>query len=112
MENPSFIYKICDKILWAEAEERAVFTGASIDLTDGFIHFSTAPQVASTLALHFAGQTGLMLIEVSTAQLDILYEPARGGELFPHLYDELPLEHVTRTWHLETDETGRHILPI
>ena len=38
----------------------------------------------------FAGQTDLLLVEVDAGQLDIRWEPSRGGALFPHLYGDLP----------------------
>ena len=45
-----------------EAYDQAVnvgyFAGAEIDLQDGYIHFSTAAQLADTLAKHFAGRSG------------------------------------------------------
>jgi len=82
----SNIYKICDADLWDSAEKSGRFTGAEIDLKDGFIHFSTADQLAETLRLHFAGRDGLCLITVDTSLLDIQWEPARSGDLFPHLY--------------------------
>ncbi|MGA1349362.1 MAG: DUF952 domain-containing protein, partial [Burkholderiaceae bacterium] len=34
--------------------------GAPIDVTDGFIHFSTAAQVAETAAKHFATESDLV----------------------------------------------------
>jgi uncharacterized protein (DUF952 family) len=40
------IYKICDADLWDLAEKLGWFTGAEIDVKDGFIHFSTADQLA------------------------------------------------------------------
>ena len=52
------IYKICAAALWREAERAGVFTGAPVDLADGFIHFSTAAQVRETAARHFAGADG------------------------------------------------------
>ena len=55
---PEIIYKICPEALWREAEKAGRFDGAPIDLADGFIHFSTAEQVAETAAKHFAGQAG------------------------------------------------------
>ena len=38
--------------------------GAPIDVTDGYIHFSTAAQARATAAKHFAGIEGLMLAEL------------------------------------------------
>ncbi len=106
-----YIYKICDADLWKIAEESGQFDGAHIDLEDGYIHFSTADQVASTLALHFAGITNLLLIEIDSQGLDIRYEPARNGQLFPHLYDSLELRHVRTVWTLDLDSDNTHILP-
>lgn len=107
----SKIYKICPMDLWHEAEKAGQFRGAGIDLQDGYIHFSTFAQSAETLALHFSGQTDLYLIEVSIEELDIIWEESRGGQLFPHLYDALPLSSVTQKWPLPLDENGAHQLP-
>jgi uncharacterized protein (DUF952 family) len=107
------IYKICPAALWAEAESGGVFQGAAIDLADGYIHFSTAAQVAETAARHFAGQTGLVLValDAQTLEASLRWEPSRGGQLFPHLYGPLPLSAVIWTKPLPLDANGRHRLP-
>jgi len=51
------IYKICEDVLWDEAERAGVFRGAPIDARDGFIHFSSATQVRETAAKYFGGLT-------------------------------------------------------
>jgi len=106
-----YIYKICTHALWEEATRNEVFIGAEIDIRDGYIHFSSPDQIAETLALHFARQPDLVLVEVETAHLDIKWEPSRGGQLFPHLYDRLPLGPVQAVWPLALDADGQHILP-
>lgn len=106
-----YIYKICPTNLWEDAQAQGVFKGAGIDLVDGYIHFSTAAQTQETLALHFTSQEGLTLVQIDANLCDIQWEPSRGGQLFPHLYDTLPLTAVTKTWQLLLDETGVHILP-
>ena len=90
------IYKISPAALWREAERAGTFTGAPVDLADGFIHFSTAAQVAETAARHFAGVSDLVLVAVDAAALGgaLRYEPSRGGALFPHLYGALPMTTV------------------
>ena len=90
------IYKICETALWREAERDGLFRGAGIDARDGFIHFSTAAQIAETAARHFAGKIGLMLVAVDAGALGeaLKWEASRGGELFPHLYAALPLGNV------------------
>jgi uncharacterized protein (DUF952 family) len=85
------IYKIVPAALWQEAQARGEFAGSPVDVQDGFIHFSTAEQVADTARKHFAGQQDLLLVTIDATQLPLRWEPARGGQLFPHLYGPLPL---------------------
>ena len=58
----SIIYKICDAAIWEKAMGKGVFAGAGIDLEDGYIHFSTAAQVAETARRHFRDQASLVLV--------------------------------------------------
>ena len=106
-----YIYKVCDGSLWDQAVNVGYFAGAEIDLQDGYIHFSTAAQLADTLAKHFAGRTGLCLLRVDPTGLAIKWEMARGGDLFPHLYDLLPLSAVEPIGELALDSDGVHQLP-
>ena len=106
-----FIYKICPTDIWQEAEDAGSFTGSGIDVIDGYIHFSTAAQTAETLALHFTKQDGLTLVEIDTKSLNITWEESRGGHLFPHLYEALPLSAVRQSWQLTLDGAGIHKLP-
>jgi uncharacterized protein (DUF952 family) len=107
------LYKIVPEALWQEARQTGVFHGAGIDIKDGFIHFSTADQVKQTAALHFAGQTGLVLVAVDGSGFaeKLVFEASRGGALFPHLYAELPLSSVLWEAALPLDATGAHIFP-
>jgi uncharacterized protein (DUF952 family) len=109
----ALIYKICPEGVWREAERAGAFAGASIDLQDGFIHFSTAAQVRETAAKHFAGQSDLLLIAVDAEPLGpaLRYEPSRGGDLFPHLYGAMPLSAVRWTAPLRLGPDGRHGFP-
>lgn len=107
------IYKICPAALWREALERGAFFGAPVDLVDGFIHFSSAGQVAETAAKHFGGQIDLVLLYVNTARLGaaLKWEPSRGGALFPHLYGALALTAVTKVEPLLLGPDGQHRFP-
>ncbi len=109
----SNIYKIVPRSLWEKAEAEGVFTGAPIDLEDGYIHFSTASQVAQTAALHFAGQADLLLVAIDGDRLGdaLKYEPSRGGDLFPHLYGDLRLEQVLWVRPMPLSPDGAHDLP-
>lgn len=109
----SLVYKIVPRPLWRAAEEAGRFTGAPIDRADGFIHFSTAEQVAETAARHFSGAADLLLVAVAADRLGeaLRYEPSRGGALFPHLYGDLPLSAVLWVDAMPLGADGHHILP-
>ena len=107
------IYKICSAAEWDDAERAGVYCGSEVDRRDGFIHFSSAEQVAETAAKHFAGQRDLVLVSVDADALGarLKWEPSRGGALFPHLYGELPMKAARRVQPLPLDTAGRHVLP-
>jgi uncharacterized protein (DUF952 family) len=107
------IYKICHASLWQAAERAGEFAGATVDLADGYIHFSAADQVEETAAKHFAGQRDLVLVAVAADALGaaLNWEPSRGGALFPHLYGKLPLTAVRWTKPLPLGPDGRHVFP-
>jgi uncharacterized protein (DUF952 family) len=107
------IYKICPEPLWREARRVGGFAGAEIDRRDGFIHFSTAAQVAETAARHFSGMADLVLIAIDAGLLGdaLKWEPSRGGDLFPHLYGSLPLAAVLWEAPLPLGADGHHIFP-
>ena len=107
------IYKIVPTGLWRAAVAAGRFTGAGVDLADGYIHFSTAAQVRETAARHFAGVADLLLVAVDTGDLApaLRWEPSRGGDLFPHLYQDLPMSAVRWAEPLPVDAGGRHVFP-
>jgi uncharacterized protein (DUF952 family) len=107
------IYKISPASAWREAERQGVYRGSADDLRDGFVHFSTAAQVAETAKRHFSGQTGLFLIEVDADMLgdSLRWEPSRNDEMFPHLYGELDLGAVTAVLPLRVRSDGTHEIP-
>ena len=96
MTHPATAFKILTAAQWAQFQAEGVFTGAPIDVADGYIHLSTADQCDETLAKHFAGQAGLVIVEVDLAALGdtIKWEASRGGALFPHIYGMLPMAAV------------------
>jgi uncharacterized protein (DUF952 family) len=107
------VYKIIAADLWHAAEGSGVFTGAGIDLKDGFIHLSTGAQARRTAQLYFAGQGNLVLVAIDEASLGdaLKYEPSRDGDLFPHLYGSLPLTAVLSVRPLPLGADGNHIFP-
>ena len=109
----SMIFKICESVQWEAARRAGEFRGSTVDFADGYIHFSTAGQVAETAARHFAGETGLVVIAVCAEKLGtaLKWEPSRGGALFPHLYGTLPLAAVRWVKPLRLDDNGYHVFP-
>jgi uncharacterized protein (DUF952 family) len=111
--SPKRIYRSVPASLWREAERIGRLDGAPVDLADGFIHFSTAEQLRETGDKHFRGQNDLFLVTVDTGLLHdaLVYEPSRGGALFPHLYAPLPLEAVASVEPLPMNADGSHVFP-
>lgn len=90
---PALAYKILTAAQWAQWQADGVFAGAPVDLADGYVHLSTAEQLAETARKHFAGQSDLVVVEIDLAALGELvrWEVSRGGALFPHVYGALPI---------------------
>lgn len=114
MSIPEFVYKIATESAYAPSRGASSFAGMPVDAADGYMHFSTADQLAETLRLHFAGQDDLILLAVRTADLgaDLIWEPSRGGTLFPHLYGG-PLRLAAIAWEapLSVAADGGCVLP-
>lgn len=107
------IYKICDAGEWRNAVLDGHYRGSAVDLSDGFIHFSTGDQVRQTAALHMKGVEGLVLVSVPVAPLgdDLKWEEARNGQLFPHLYAALPTDLAAEVTPLPLGADGLHVFP-
>lgn len=84
------IYKVLRQDEFRQFTLSGRTAGAPVDLADGYIHLSTAVQLAGTLAKHFSGERDLHLLALDSESLtDLKWEPSRGGDLFPHLYREM-----------------------
>lgn len=110
--NPEFVFKILDTETWSAAGTDLV-PAMPIDIKDGYIHLSTAEQLAETLALHFKGQSDVTILAIRTAGIEqnIKWEPSRGGQLFPHVYGDLPRGAVAAIGTVAVDPDGACILP-
>lgn len=106
------IFKILRRPEWDAFRDAGETPGAPVDLADGFIHLSTAAQVAGTAAKHFAEESDLVLVALEADRLGaaLRWEPSRGGALFPHLYRSLALSEVVWDKSLPLGATG-HIFP-
>ena len=106
------IFKIFRRPEWDAFRAAGETEGAPIDLADGYIHLSTAGQVAETAAKHFAEESDLVLVAVDADKLGdaLKWEPSRGGALFPHLYRKLSIGDVIWDKSLPLGSAG-HIFP-
>ncbi|MFD1911340.1 DUF952 domain-containing protein [Halodurantibacterium flavum] len=106
------IYKILRRSEWNAFRAAGKTAGAPVDIADGYIHFSTAAQVAETAARHFAAESDLVLLALDADRLgpELRWEPARGGQLFPHLYRDLRIDDVLWDKSLPLGASG-HIFP-
>ncbi|MFN4186153.1 MAG: DUF952 domain-containing protein [Hyphomonas sp.] len=101
-------FKLVDRAEWEAARAAGAYAGSAVDLADGYIHMSSAAQLAETARRHYAGRTDLMLLTVDLRRFgDVLvWEPSRGGDLFPHLYAPLPVAAVTAVRAFSVAEDG------
>lgn len=113
LSGSPMIVKILRAAEWDRFNREQCFDGAPVDVADGYIHFSTPAQAIETAAKHFGGADGLQIVAVDPARLGaaLRWEPSRGGQLFPHLYGVLEMNHVL--WHetLPLGPDGRHVFP-
>ena len=100
------------KVLRASEWETASNTGkivTDLDSGDGFIHLSTAVQLAATLSFFFQDSDEVFLLQLDLEKLDkdkLLYEEPYPNEgkrksAFPHLYSELRTDQIANVWNLE-----------
>lgn len=75
----------------------------------GFVHASFGPQLAGTLAVHFADAPAVILLRLDRRRLGdaLVIEPSRDGALFPHVYRALRDEDVIERVPLARGPDGR-----
>jgi uncharacterized protein (DUF952 family) len=107
------IFKIVPRTEWEASSSD--YHGSPHDKADGFLHFSTAAQLAETLRRHYAGQDDLILVAVDPAALGAAlkweHAPSRGED-FPHLYAALSCDAMKWARPIAKDATGRFVLPL
>ncbi len=108
--SSEMIYHMCREEEWRAAEASGIYPGSPQDVADGFIHFSTGSQVIHIVFIDLAGQGALILLTVNSLALGdrLKWEPARGGQLFPHLYGKLTVSSVVRADPLPLHPDGVH----
>jgi len=109
------VYKVLRVNEWEDASRTGVIV-TELDVEDGFIHLSTAVQLAATLSLYFEASEQVFLLELNMEKIDkdkIIFEepyPNNGirKSAFPHLYSELTTKQISNVWSLKR---GAFILP-
>jgi uncharacterized protein (DUF952 family) len=103
MPNPQHIVHITERSLWEAALKSGTYETSTRGRTlqqEGFIHFSTRPQlprIAAFLYADYEGPDELVVLVVDPARLDVplRYEAMPpDGEEFPHVYGPIPVEAV------------------
>jgi len=84
---------------WIEVDGSDEYEPASL-ASEGFVHLSTAAQVAGTAAMFFDDEPDVILLEVTVRDDDprLKWEESigpSGVEKFPHFYGPLPTEFIT-----------------
>ena len=103
----SKIYKILTHTEW-EAANKLGYVKTDLDNKDGFVHCSTAKQLALTLHLYFKEEKSVVLCEIDECDLnrsEYFFEKNlsnnRSEQEFPHIYGKLSIEQISKTWKLE-----------
>jgi uncharacterized protein (DUF952 family) len=112
--NDSVAYKVLTAQEMRSFEHDGSFAGAPVDLADGYIHLSTADQLAGTIEKHFEGRYDLQIVAIDLDALGdvVKWEESRGGALFPHVYARLTLDVVIAYSPLEYEPDGALRLPV
>ncbi len=116
------IYHIAHRDEWEAARRKGEYRAPSLE-REGFIHCSTAEQVAPVANAFYRGQRDLVLLMIDPARLDaeIRWEaPAPVGadalpqgvpRRFPHVYGPINLDAVATVFEFEPDAEGRFAWP-
>jgi uncharacterized protein (DUF952 family) len=109
----TFIYHIATVDDWKQAKADGQYTTSTRGRTlaeQGFIHGSTAAQVAPVANMIYKGLPDLLVLVIDTSRVrpEIRLEQVPGwDEPFPHIYGPLNADAVVETRRLEADSTGQ-----
>jgi uncharacterized protein (DUF952 family) len=107
------IYHIAFPADWAAAQRDGEYLTSSRGLTlaeEGFIHASTAGQLAGVANAFYADVDDLIVLVIDEGLLEpeVRYEPVPGmDQPFPHLYGPLNVDAVVEVRPLERGTDGR-----
>ena len=92
---------------WAASAPGESYAPPSL-AAEGFVHLSTAAQVAQSAERHFADASELLVLSFERASLEpaLRFEEAHG-QLFPHYYGAIDKRSVVQIEELRRDASGR-----
>ena len=97
---PTIIYHLAFRADWDAGLAAGEYRAPSL-AEEGFIHASAdEEQMLRVAARLFAGRTDLLALDVDADRLPedspLIREPARSGEIYPHVYGPINPEAVVR----------------
>lgn len=97
------IYHVTTADSWIAQESASSYSASSL-AAEGFIHCSTQTQLAGVLLRYYSGVQNLLVLHIDEARLanPCSYEPATGGELFPHVYGPINKDAITAVQPIES----------
>ena len=102
------VYKLLRESEHDILERFGRFAGSPDDERDGFVHLSSAHQVAGTAAKYFADESVVLVaLRVESMGDALRFEESRGGAVFPHLYSAIVRAMVVSVTLVDWFE-GRH----
>jgi uncharacterized protein (DUF952 family) len=109
----TFIYHIAAAADWARACRDGTYTTSTRGRTlaeEGFIHTSTAGQVALVANAFYRGEPDLLLLVIDPDRVkeEIRYEHVPGqAQPYPHIYGPLNIDAVVQTRPFQPDPDGQ-----
>jgi len=109
----ALIYHIASAADWEQARRDGEYTTSTRGMSlaeQGFIHASTASQVAPVANACSGDDQDLVVLVIDTGRLgpELRYEPVPGwDDRFPHIYGPLNVDAVVTTLPLDRDASGR-----
>ena len=105
-KSSTLIYKILTNQQW-DAIKQNGFTleyGTELDKKDGFFHFSQAFQVEQVAKKFFPDLKGGVLLEVNADMLQsqVTWQENKRGKRYPHVYGEISMKDVLRSFPFAT----------
>ena len=109
----TLIYHIAEAADWEQAQRDGQYTMSTRGRTlaeEGFIHASTASQVALVANAFYQGEPDLLLLVIDTERVgpELRYEQVPGQpDPYPHIYGPLNLDAVAQTRPFSPGSDGR-----